>query len=111
MGPECRGYATKKGAKFPKARWKLSGGKMIFQGVAGEVVLPTTVVEEEDEKQRLVRRHLRNGGHIEDTVNALRDYMVEKDSRVTLRWCREFVQRTINQMNAEAEHDLKSKSD
>jgi len=33
MGPECRGAAIKKGAKFPKAKWRVSGGRVVFDGL------------------------------------------------------------------------------
>ncbi len=40
MGPECRGGLSKKGWKFPKARWKVEGGRMVFVGVIGKVEPP-----------------------------------------------------------------------
>jgi hypothetical protein len=33
MGPECRGAAIKKGVKFPKAKWRVSGGRVVFDGL------------------------------------------------------------------------------
>lgn len=40
MGPECRGEAKKRGAKFPKAKWHVSGGRVVFDGLQGKVELP-----------------------------------------------------------------------
>lgn len=40
MGPECRGGLKKKGWKFPKAKWKVQGGRMTFDGVVGKVEGP-----------------------------------------------------------------------
>jgi hypothetical protein len=33
MGPECRGGAAKRGAKFPRAKWRISGGRVVFVGL------------------------------------------------------------------------------
>lgn len=42
MGPECRGGAKKKGWKFPKPKWRVSHGRVIFEGLAGQVEPPAT---------------------------------------------------------------------
>lgn len=52
MGPECRGAASKKGMKFPKAKWKVQGGRVMFDGLEGAIEpLPVHVEEEETEKE------------------------------------------------------------
>ena len=33
MGPECRGGAAKRGVKFPKPKWRISGGRVVFVGL------------------------------------------------------------------------------
>lgn len=40
MGPECRGGLSRKGWKFPKARWQVRGGKTYFMGVEGKIEPP-----------------------------------------------------------------------
>lgn len=40
MGPECRGGLSRKGWKFPKARWAVRGGQTYFLGVDGKVEPP-----------------------------------------------------------------------
>ena len=53
MGPECRGGARKKGWKFPKAKWRVSRGRVIFDGLDGKVEPPAVNVEEEkDDEQK-----------------------------------------------------------
>ena len=41
MGPECRGGAAKHGAKFPKAKWRVQHGQVIFVGLEGDEPLAT----------------------------------------------------------------------
>ena len=48
MGPECRGGAKKKGWRFPKAKWRVSHGHVIFDGLDGTVEPPVVNVEEEE---------------------------------------------------------------
>ena len=48
MGPECRGGAKKKGWRFPKAKWRVSHGHVIFDGLNGKVEPPVVNVEEEE---------------------------------------------------------------
>ncbi len=33
MGPECRGGAAKRGAKFPKPKWRIEHGRVVFVGL------------------------------------------------------------------------------
>lgn len=49
MGPECRGAAAKKGAKFPKARYRVSHGRVVFDGL--EKVEPPTVNTTDDDQE------------------------------------------------------------
>lgn len=93
MGPECRGGARKKGVKFPKAKWRVSGGKTYFMGVEGKIEQPNATKEEgkKDEKKELILRIKRGGGKFSQAVEALHDYMREKDSQVTRQWCERFV--------------------
>lgn len=42
MGPECRGGLSKKGWKFPKPKYKVLSGRVVFLGMDGEVVSPLT---------------------------------------------------------------------
>lgn len=95
MGPECRGGARKKGVKFPKAKWRVSGGKTYFMGVDGKVEEPPNAKEEgrriKDEKREIVLKIKQSGGRALDAVAMLHDYMREKDSPVTMRWCQAFV--------------------
>lgn len=49
MGPECRGAAKKKGMKFPKARYRVSHGMVIFDGL--EKAEPPTVNTTEDDQE------------------------------------------------------------
>ena len=49
MGPECRGFASKKGRKFPKAKWKVQGGRVVFDGVE-KTVEPLVGDLSQDEK-------------------------------------------------------------
>lgn len=47
MGPECRGGAARKGAKFPKPRYKVSNGRVTFLGLAkGDGPLPVNTEED-----------------------------------------------------------------
>ncbi|MDL1909730.1 hypothetical protein FBQ81_03400 [Chloroflexi bacterium CFX6] len=43
-----------------------------------------------DEKAALILRIRDGGGTFRDAVNALHEYMHDKDSFVTLRWCERF---------------------
>lgn len=43
MGPECRGALKSKGWKFPKPKFKISGGSVVFVGVEGKITPPPTV--------------------------------------------------------------------
>ena len=52
MGPECRGGLSKKGWKFPKPRWKVQGGQIVFDGVIGKIVEPPVGDVTRDEKGR-----------------------------------------------------------
>jgi hypothetical protein len=40
MGPECRGGLSKKGWKFPKPQYKVSGGRVVLVGMVGKVEPP-----------------------------------------------------------------------
>jgi len=33
MGPECRGAAAKRGARLPKPRWRVTHGRVVFDGL------------------------------------------------------------------------------
>ncbi len=44
-----------------------------------------------DEKHDLVLRIKANGGTIRDAIDALMDYMHDKDSPVTRTWCETFI--------------------
>lgn len=48
MGPECRGGAIKKGATFPKPRYRVSHGKVEFLGLAPAEPLPVHVDHQEE---------------------------------------------------------------
>ena len=48
MGPECRGGAKKEGWRFPKAKWRVSHGRVIFDGLDGKVEPPVVNVEEKE---------------------------------------------------------------
>jgi hypothetical protein len=54
MGPECRGAAQKKGWRFPRGKWRVTGGRMVFDGLDGKVEPPIVNMEkkeqEDDEK-------------------------------------------------------------
>lgn len=91
MGPECRGAAAKKGAKFPKARYHVSHGRVIFDGLEKAEPLNAEGGRQRDEKREIVLRVKRGGGKTIEAVRLLHDYMHEKDSRVSRRWCEEFV--------------------
>lgn len=41
MGPECRGAARKGGVKFPKPKFSVRDGRVVFVGVEGKIELPT----------------------------------------------------------------------
>lgn len=41
MGPECRGGLARKGWKFPKPRYKVSGGRVVLVGMTGKVEPPS----------------------------------------------------------------------
>lgn len=105
MGPICRGQLSQRGWRFPKPKWRVRGGHVELVGMSGKVAPPSTEPAK-DEKQELVRRVLRNGGPRarEDAIEALYDYMREKDSRMPKTWCARFVQGVIDQMNMEAAH-------
>lgn len=51
MGPECRGGLSRKGWKFPKARWQVRGGKTYFMGVEGKVEEPPAVNTTRDDDE------------------------------------------------------------
>ncbi len=51
MGPECRGGLSKKGWKFPKAKYTVQGGRVVFAGVIGKIEPPVGDVTR-DEKGR-----------------------------------------------------------
>jgi hypothetical protein len=52
MGPECRGGAAKRGVKFPKPRWKVMGGRIVFAGLEGsKPPLPATSTDEENDDE------------------------------------------------------------
>lgn len=92
MGPECRGGAKKKGVKFPKAKWRVSGGRVIFDGL--EKAEPVSVEggrRKADEKREIVLRVKRGGGEPNKAVGLLMDYMREKDSPMPRQWCEKFV--------------------
>lgn len=93
MGPECRGGARKKGAKIPKAKWRVSGGRVIFDGL--QKAEPLNAKDEgkrmKDEKREIVLRVKRGGGKPNEAVDLLMDYMREKDSPMPRSWCEEFV--------------------
>lgn len=36
MGPECRGGAARSGAKLPKPKWRVQGGRVVFLGVEAQ---------------------------------------------------------------------------
>lgn len=40
MGPECRGGMSRKGWKFPKPKYRVSHGRVIFIGMDGKVEPP-----------------------------------------------------------------------
>ena len=40
MGPECRGGLQKKGWKFPKPKFRVHQGRVVFDGVVGKVERP-----------------------------------------------------------------------
>lgn len=50
MGPECRGGLSRKGWKFPKARWQVRGGQTYFLGVIGKVERPAVDTTDDDDE-------------------------------------------------------------
>lgn len=91
MGPECRGGAKKRGVKFPKAKWRVSGGRVIFDGLEkAEPMVGDLTAKAKDEKREIVLRVKRAGGTLREATDLLRDYMTEKDSCVSIRWCIKF---------------------
>lgn len=107
MGPECRGGMTKKGWKFPKPRYRVSHGRVELIGMVGKVEAPPPTPPHRknadgegsrDEKREIVRRILSAGGSVGRAAEMLKEYMEEKDSRVSLAWCEAFVRRTIKEM-------------
>lgn len=91
MGPECRGAAARRGVKFPKAKYHVSHGRVIFDGLEkAEPPTANTTESKADEKREIVLRAKRNGWTFRQAVSALRDYMLEKDSHVSIRWCEKF---------------------
>ncbi len=100
MGPECRGGAAKSGVKFPKARWRVSRGRVVFDGLekAGPLTVNTEGGRQKaeraaDEKREIVLRVKRGGRKPNEAVGLLMDYMREKDSPMPRSWCEEFVQK------------------
>lgn len=92
MGPECRGAAAKKGVKFPKARYYVSHGRVIFEGLEkAEPVSAEGGRQKADEKREIVLRVKRGGGKPTEAVALLMDYMREKDSSVSRKWCEKYV--------------------
>jgi hypothetical protein len=102
MGPECRGSASKGGRKFPKAKWKVQGGRMVFDGLATAVEAPTVKTSKRmDGKQKLVRSTLEHGGLPSDAAGLLQEYMEEHDSFVTMQWCNWYVRKVMQEMAKE----------
>jgi hypothetical protein len=60
-------------------------GRAIFDGF--EKAEPPAA---SDEKREIVLIAKRDGRTFREAVNALRDYMLEKDSHVSIRWCEKF---------------------
>ena len=40
MGPECRGALSKKGWKFPKPKYQVQHGRIVFTGMVGRIAPP-----------------------------------------------------------------------
>lgn len=60
-----------------------------------------------DEKREIVKRVLSAGGSVEEAVDALRDYMNEKDSHMSLRWCEWFVREVMkNEESNDEQRDV-----
>jgi hypothetical protein len=43
MGPNCRGSLSKKGWKFPKPKFKVSGGRVVLVEMVGKIEPPLRV--------------------------------------------------------------------
>jgi len=52
MGPECRGKLSKRGWKFPRPKYRVSNGRVVFVGMAGRLEAPA-VVEIEKKKKKV----------------------------------------------------------
>jgi hypothetical protein len=120
MGPECRGGARRQGVKFPKPKFTVRGGKVVFDGVVGKVEYPPTATptlpspkrkpllgegKKLDEEEALVRRALRaarGDQGVAGAVRLLHDRLHDQDSPVTFAWCEKFVARVIGKINQEA---------
>lgn len=106
IGPECRGKMKGGGHSFPKPKWKVSGGKVIFDGAQADLTPPPTPLHRKntdgegsrDAKREIVRRALRAGGTKRQARDALYDYMREKDSPMSLVWCEWFVEKVVKEM-------------
>ncbi len=53
MGPECRGGAAKKGMKFPKPRYAVRGGRVVFLGLTPGPTPAIPIMEKEEEDETL----------------------------------------------------------
>lgn len=103
MGPECRGGLRRKGWKFPKPKYQVRDGHVVLVGMVGKMekpiisadpstARPSTALRTkyQDEKREIVLRAKREGRTFREAVHLLHDYMIEKDSRMSILWCEKF---------------------
>jgi hypothetical protein len=58
MGPECRGALSRKGWKFPKPKFKVSGGRVVLVEMVGKIEPPAVNVEALPKKSKRKGRKL-----------------------------------------------------
>ena len=63
MGPECRGALTKKGWRFPKPKYRVSHGRVVFMGMIGKIAPPRISTEALPKKPKSRQEKVANEEH------------------------------------------------